>query len=269
MSKKIFLSPSSQTGNVYSYGNTNEAVVCGKIADACEEALKRCGFEVKYEQFDTLANRVAHSNKWGADLHVPIHTNAHNQKVTGTRIMCYDLKGEGYKASKAVFDALAPITPGTSEAVQTSRFYEILHSHAPCVYVEADFHDVPAIAKWLIENTVAVGEAICKGICNYFGVKYIEAKAEAEAEHTPAPVPEVSETKYTLNLRTLKDGCEGEDVKALQILLLGNGFPCGKWGADGVFGISTENAVKEYQQKKKLQVDGIAGPKTMSSLLGV
>lgn len=179
MAKKIFLSPSSQTGNVYSYGNTNEAVVCGKIAAACEVALKRCGFEVKNEQFDTLANRVAHSNKWGADLHVPIHTNAFNKNVTGTRIMCYDLKGEGYKASKAVFDALAPITPGTSENIKTSTFYEIVYSKAPCVYVEADFHDVPEMAKWIIENTVAIGEAICKGICNYFGVEYIEPKAEA------------------------------------------------------------------------------------------
>lgn len=260
MSKKIFLSPSSQTGNTYSYGNTNEAVVCGKIADACEAALKRCGFETKYEQFDTLANRVAHSNQWGADLHVPIHTNAHNQKVTGTRIMCYDLKGEGYKASKAVFDALAPITPGTSEAVQTSRFYEILHSNAPCVYVEADFHDVPAIAKWLIENTVAVGEAVCKGICNYFGVKYIE-------ENTPPVSADVE--KFSAELRELKCGSTGSDVKALQIMLIGNGFPCGKWGADGDFGISTENAVKEYQRKNSLTADGIAGPATWGKLLGV
>ena len=133
---------------------------------------------MKNEQFDTLANRVAHSNQWGANLHVPIHTNAFNKKVAGTRIMCYDLKGEGYKASKAVFDALAPITPGTSENIKTSTFYEIVNSKAPCVYVEADFHDVPDVAKWIIENTVAIGEAICKGICNYFGVKYIETKAE-------------------------------------------------------------------------------------------
>ena len=98
--------------------------------------------------------------------------------MTGTRIFCYDLKGEGYKASKAVFDVLAPITPGTSENIKTSTFYEVLNSKAPCVYVEADFHDVPDVAKWIIENTEAIGEAICKGICNYFGEKYIEPKTE-------------------------------------------------------------------------------------------
>lgn len=173
MSKKIFLSPSSQTGNVYAYGGTNEAVVCGNIAQACEKALQRCGFSVKLEQFDTLVNRVTHSNQWSADLHVPIHTNAFNQKVSGTRILCYDLKGEGYKASKAIFEALAPVTPGVSENITTSGFYEIVYSQAPCVYIEVDFHDVPDVAKWLIENTDQIGEAVCKGICQYFGVNYV------------------------------------------------------------------------------------------------
>lgn len=74
---------------------------------------------------------------------------------------------------------------------------------------------------------------------------------------------------FSVKLRTLRYGDEGDDVRALQILLLGNGFPCGKWGADGDFGIATENALKEYQQKKKLTVDGIAGPITWGKLLGV
>lgn len=74
---------------------------------------------------------------------------------------------------------------------------------------------------------------------------------------------------FFVGLNTLRFGDKGDQVKALQILLLGNGFPCGKWGADGDFGIATENALKEYQQKKKLTVDGIAGPITGGKLLGV
>ena len=73
----------------------------------------------------------------------------------------------------------------------------------------------------------------------------------------------------TMERRGLKYGRKGEDVKALQILLMGNACPCGKWGADGNFGIATENAVKEYQKKKGLQFDGIAGPETFKSLFGV
>jgi hypothetical protein len=107
--------------------------------------------------------------------------------------------------------------------------------------------------------------------------KYIRGYAvpKYDPEPTDTPEPEqtepekTSEGEFTMNMRTLKYGSKGEDVKALQILLIGNGCPCGKWGADGDFGISTENAVKEYQRKKNLQADGIAGPKTWSSLLGV
>lgn len=77
-----------------------------------------------------------------------------------------------------------------------------------------------------------------------------------------------NEGEFTLEMRVLKYGSKGDDVKALQILLMGNGCPCGKWGADGSFGVATENAVKEYQRKKNLQVDGKAGPQTWGSLLG-
>lgn len=84
--------------------------------------------------------------------------------------------------------------------------------------------------------------------------------------------PETAETKkgdFTVEMRVLKNGCKGEDVRALQILLIGNGCTCGSWGADGNFGSGTEAAVRNYQKKNKLQVDGMAGPETMKSLLGV
>lgn len=41
MSKKIYLSPSNQNGNMYAYGNTNEMEQCNRIADAAKTALER------------------------------------------------------------------------------------------------------------------------------------------------------------------------------------------------------------------------------------
>lgn len=183
MEEIVYLSPSDQDGNAYAYGNTNEMVQCCRIADACEVALKRCGFKVYNNQTDTMEERVAESNRVGAALHMPIHTNGFNGVVAGTRIMSYDLTGEGYKASVAVLDALAPVTPGTSENVSARPgLYEIRYSNAPCVYVEAEFHDVPKIAKWIIENVVLIGESIAKGVCAYFDVPYIEPAVEQEGE---------------------------------------------------------------------------------------
>lgn len=174
---KVYLSPSDQAGNKYAYGNTNEAIQCRRIADACEVALKRCGFEVRNNKTESMAARCEESDYWGADLHVPIHTNAYNGSVTGTRLFCYRTGSEGYKACQAVFAALAPLTPGTSENIRANTdLYETRVPAAPTVYIEVDFHDVPAVAKWIIENAEAIGEAICKGICSYFGKTYVEPK---------------------------------------------------------------------------------------------
>lgn len=179
---KVYLSPSDQTSNKYAYGNTNEAVQCRLIADACEVALKRCGFEVKNNKTDSMEARCSESDKWGADLHVPIHTNAYNKSVTGTRIFCYSKSSKGYKAAHAIFDVLAPLTPGESENVSVNAsLYETRYPNAPTAYIEVDFHDVADVAKWIIENAVLIGEAICEGICNYFGKQYIP--------NVVAPVP--------------------------------------------------------------------------------
>ena len=127
---------------------------------------------------NAMYERVAESNNWGADLHVCIHTNAFNGKVSGTRLMAYDTSGKGYQACKAIFNALAPITPGTSENISAyPGLYEIRKINAPTAYCECEFHDVPRVAKWIVEHTTEIGEAIAKGICNYFGVTYKAASA--------------------------------------------------------------------------------------------
>ena len=178
---KIYLSPSSQHENPYAYGGTNEAAQCMKIAQACEVALKRCGFNVAVGG-GTMYTRVPDSNKWGADLHVAIHTNAANGKTTGTRCYAWKTGGDGFRAAQAIFNVLAPITPGVSEGVFEQRgWYEIKNTKAPCAYVECEFHDVPETAKWIVEHTKEIGDAIAKGICNFYGVAFVpETPPEAE-----------------------------------------------------------------------------------------
>ncbi len=170
---KIYLSPSDQTGNLYAYGGTTEAAQCRRFADAAQRALERCGFEVKNNQTFDMYARVAESNRWNSDLHVCIHTNAFDGTVSGTRMFAFNTTGSGYKAAQAIFRRLAPITPGSSENL-TARpgLYEIKVSNAPCVYIEVDFHDNVEAAKWLISHPTEIGEAICQGICDHFGVAY-------------------------------------------------------------------------------------------------
>jgi len=58
--------------------------------------------------------------------------------------------------------------------------------------------------------------------------------------------------------KPLKIGSKGKDVERIQRAL--------KVKVDGVFGKQTEAAVKAYQKRKGLVVDGIVGPKTWNML---
>lgn len=78
----------------------------------------------------------------------------------------------------------------------------------------------------------------------------------------------VQPAAHTLQLPLLKKGSTGAAVKALQILLIGYGYSCGKWGADGDFGSGTENALECFQEDNGLVVDAKCGPKTWAKLLG-
>lgn len=64
---------------------------------------------------------------------------------------------------------------------------------------------------------------------------------------------------------TLQYGSKGSDVKELQQYLNNNGY---NLSVDGDFGDNTLSAVKDYQQKNGLSVDGIVGTNTWGKLLG-
>ena len=59
---------------------------------------------------------------------------------------------------------------------------------------------------------------------------------------------------------TLSHGMQGDEVRELQQALISLGYLKGT--ADGIYGNKTENAVRKFQRKNKLSVDGLAGIKT-------
>ena len=257
MAKKVYLSPSDQTKNTYAYGNTNEAVQCGRIAEATKKALKRNGIQVKIGHMISMAEKCARSDAFNADLHVPIHTNAYNGSVSGTRMFCYNTTGEGYKACKAIFARLAKLTPGKSENIKVyDELYEVRIPSAPTAYIEVDFHDVPSVAKWIIKNTTLIGETIAQGICDYFGISF----KSAPTKNTTSIFNKVS-----ITLPKLRKGSNSGYVKTVQILL--NKYNKAGLVEDGGFGSKTDAAVRAYQKSRGLGVDGVVGIKTWGQLL--
>lgn len=71
---------------------------------------------------------------------------------------------------------------------------------------------------------------------------------------------EDSNSSYALS----KYGSRGEEVKKIQTKLKQWGYYSGN--IDGIYGTGTFNAVKSFQKKNGLDVDGIAGEKTLKAL---
>lgn len=224
MSKKIYISPSSQPANVYAVGGTNEQEQCRKIGAALEKALDRCGFDSKAGLDGTMYTRAAESNAMGADLHMPVHTNAFDGKVAGLRIMISKKGGEAEKIAKAIMNRLAPITPGASDGISVNTgLYEIYATKAICVYIEVGFHDNKEEAQWIIDHTEDIAEAIAQGACDHYGVKYVAAKEQAQQPaEKPAEEPASGEkTIYRVQVGAFHNKKYAE---ALLVELKENGY---------------------------------------------
>ncbi len=79
----------------------------------------------------------------------------------------------------------------------------------------------------------------------------------------------LEEAKWKLGDRTLKfevsSPIRGDDVAQLQTRLVEMGFNCGR--VDGIFGVQTELAVKEFQKSVGAKVDGQCGPSTVMAMV--
>lgn len=81
----------------------------------------------------------------------------------------------------------------------------------------------------------------------------------------PKPAPPKLTTKQVSSV--LKRGSRGEFVVLLQKNLMTLGYDVGPDGADGIFELDTEKAVKAFQTDQKMdEIDGWAGPKTMAAI---
>jgi g-D-glutamyl-meso-diaminopimelate peptidase len=67
------------------------------------------------------------------------------------------------------------------------------------------------------------------------------------------------------NMTLMQFGSTGPAVQLLQLALNRGGFDAG--ATDGIFGVKTQNALKDFQKKNGLRADGIAGPRTHRALM--
>lgn len=201
---KIYLSPSAQPANNYAAGDTNEQAQCNRIAEAAKSALERCGFAVrKAPEGQGYKDSVAESNAWGADLHIPIHTNAGGG--AGTVVFVHGGTAKQMQYAKPIYDEVQATSPGTTDygVRVNSGLYELGYTTATAVYIECEFHDRADLAAWIIEHTTELGEAIARGVCIGAGVTYIAPEPKPD----PEPVkPETELAREWVMAMGISDG---------------------------------------------------------------
>lgn len=176
---KVYLSPSSQTKNSYVGGLGTEAQWCNVIADKTKISLTRCGISSKkatagYDRFQ----RVSESNAYSPDLHLAIHTNAGGGQ--GTVVIVDSQKEINLAPARAILNTVAAITLNHYKySIATDHtITELASTNSTACLLEVEFHDRADLAKWITTHTTEIGEAICKGVCNWKGIPYKDGTSE-------------------------------------------------------------------------------------------
>ena len=157
------------------------------------------------------------------------------------------------KYAQPVYNELSALTGNGRGIKLRPELAEINSTNGVCVYCECEFHDNKNLAKWIVENTTVIGEAIAKGILKTLG---IEDKIVTQKTTYSGGFPTLPAKGY------FKKGDTGAQVSKLQKFL--NWY--GNYGldVDGDFGNNTLSAVKKFQKAEKLTADGLFGKKSLA-----
>ena len=220
----------------------------------------------------SLQYRVNKANASNSDLHLCIHFNMGG----GEGVECYVISQTAKNYAIKICNEIALLGYGNRGVKDGSHLFVVKNTIMPCVLVECAFLDsskdmnmynadliANAIIKAVlgkiipINSVVASFQAACNlsGITDKNGNKLVVDGARGDL------------TNSAIAKVILRIGTSNNLVKWLQTRLITLGFPCGSTGADGIFASATLVAVKNFQAKNKLVVDGVVGLVTLNKLL--
>ncbi len=183
---------SPDTGKNFMHENEFNRAVVAKLGTI----LQRCGIDtllVAPTDEDTpLTTRVSLANSKNADIYVSVHANAYDGKFDGNdpegvEVYCYPNSKNGIKLANAVYKHLLQGTKQVGRGVKQSTYFYVLRAtKMPSILIECAFMDNPREAKLLLSDAFREECAIeiAKGICEYFGMPYIEEELPSKPEVT-------------------------------------------------------------------------------------
>lgn len=232
------------------------------------------------DENDPLTEEIREANASKAICAVDFHNNAGGgDGFEAFYSVLSDAKG-GKALAKAIEKEVLAIGQN-SRGCKTKKqkngkdyFGFVRETYMPAVICEGCFVDNKADAAQFdtAAELKAYGVAVAKGVIAWAEATGRAEKQTAAAPSKPAPSkPAPSKPKdlgtVKIELPVLQQGCKGPEVGTMQTLIEADGISCGSTGADKSFGPATDRAVRKYQQKHGLKVDGSCGPATWTSLL--
>jgi len=196
---RIYLSPSTQEGNMYVIGGSEEYYM-NLIADAMIPYLQSNGIQyTRNNPGMSAADAIAASNRGNYDLHLALHSNAAPEGQYGTYrgvdVYYSPISRNGRRAADIFVRNLKSIYPEPSRvrALSTTTIGEVTQTRAPAVFLELGYHDNVSDANWVSDNIEKIARNLVLSLTQYFGIPFVEPMTSQRGV--------VNLTSGTLNLR--------------------------------------------------------------------
>ena len=176
----IYLSPSTQEGNLYVTGTGTEEQWMNRLADAMVPYLNASG--IRYTRNTpqmTAGSSIRQANQGYYDFYLALHSNAAGPGnyggERGVIAFYYPGSTQGQRAAQIFANDLEDIYPEPSRVYTraTTTLGEVRDSRAPAVLLEIGYHDNTEDAHWIENNISAIARNLVLSLTDYFDLPFI------------------------------------------------------------------------------------------------
>lgn len=176
----IYLSPSTQEGNLYVTGTGTEEQWMNRLADAMVPYLAASG--IRYTRNTpqmTAGSSIRQANQGYYDFYLALHSNAAGPGnyggERGVIAFYYPGSAQGQRAAQIFANNLEDIYPEPSRVYTraTTTLGEVRDSRAPAVLLEIAYHDNTEDARWIENNINNIARNLVLSLTDYFDIPFI------------------------------------------------------------------------------------------------
>jgi N-acetylmuramoyl-L-alanine amidase len=148
-----------------------------KVGKELERHGVKVGYTRRNDKTVNLNSRGPLANKYGADVFVSIHTNAHNSNAQGVETYSFPNSKNGARLAKFIQDEVLKAKLYTkNRGTKTANFAVLRQTKMPAALIEMGFITNSQDAQLLKNKQSEFATAIAKGVLKYLGINYKPVK---------------------------------------------------------------------------------------------